>query len=273
MEKVNTTQKFLFLFLHLNTVLWDSTSENFANIWQIKWNWRSSIEFKTVQMRIHFLKEFSVLLFVVSCKNFASMGTWRNDLSSLFWEEQYRHWAAIWKRSITKFFPKTFPWCNSTQNRPSLHRNLKMAIPHSRNFNGNGYKLSARQIQGSFGWTSVIYDRLMAALNTIDQSWLTHVHPNDPRNHCAQNLYPFSLEFTKWGIGKTFLKEGIWRIKIYFVDGQANFITTITTERINTRLVSHNWITRDKRPWQRLVSKERIFRSYLVWPCLRSALK
>ena len=97
MEKVNTTQKFLFLFLHLNTVLWDSTSENFANIWQIKWNWRSSIEFKTVQMRIHFLKEFSVLLFVVSCKNFASMGTWRNDLSSLFWEEQYRPWAAILK--------------------------------------------------------------------------------------------------------------------------------------------------------------------------------
>ena len=113
----------------------------------------------------------------------------------------------------------------------------------------------------------------MAALNTIDQSWLTHVHPNDPRNHCAQSLYPFSLGFMKWGIGKTFLKESIWRIKIYFVDGQANFTTTITTERINTRLVSHNWITRDKRPWQRLVSKERIFRSYLVRPCLRSALK
>ena len=99
----------------------------------------------------------------------------------------------------------------------------------------------------------------MAALNTIDQSWLTHVHPNDPRNHCAQSLYPFSLEFMKWGIGKTFLKESIWRIKIYFVDGQANFTTTITTERINTRLVSHNWITRDKRRWQRLVSKEMNF--------------
>ena len=23
-------------------------------------------------------------------------------------------------------------------------------------------------------------------------------HPNDPRNHCAQSLYPFSLEFQKW---------------------------------------------------------------------------
>ena len=32
MEKVNTTQKFLFLFLHLITVLWDSTPENFVTI-------------------------------------------------------------------------------------------------------------------------------------------------------------------------------------------------------------------------------------------------
>ena len=23
-------------------------------------------------------------------------------------------------------------------------------------------------------------------------------HPNDPRNHCTQSLYPFSLEFLKW---------------------------------------------------------------------------
>ena len=140
-------------------------------------------------------------------------------------------------------------------------------------FQGMGYKRSAQRLLGSFGWTSVIYDRLMAALNTIDQPWLTHVHPNDPRNHYAQSLYPFSLEVMKWGIGKTFLKESIWRINIYFVDGQVNFTTTITTERINARLVLHNWITRDKRPWQRLLSKERNFRSYLVRSCLGSALK
>ena len=31
----------------------------------------------------------------------------------------------------------------------------------------------------------------MVALNTIDQSELTLVHPNDPRIRCAQNLYLF----------------------------------------------------------------------------------
>ena len=163
----------------------------------------------------------------------------------------------LWKRSILNSSPKHSHGAIRHSIDPVSSAISKWPIPHSRNFNENGYKLTAQQIQGSFGLTSVIYDRLMAALNTIDQSWLTHVHPNDPRNHCAQSLYPFSLGFMKWGIGKTFLKESIWRIKIYFVDGQANFTTTITTERINTRLVSHNWITRDKRPWQRLVSKER----------------
>ena len=38
------------------------------------------------------------------------------------------------------------------------------------------------------------YDWLMVALNTIDQSRQTLVHPKRSRNHCAQGLYPFSLE-------------------------------------------------------------------------------
>ena len=37
----------------------------------------------------------------------------------------------------------------------------------------------------------------MVALNTIDQSKLTLVHPND----CTQSLYPFSLKFLKCRIG------------------------------------------------------------------------
>ena len=61
-------------------ILSDSTPENFANIWQIKWNWIRSIKFETVQ--IHFLSEFSVRL---SSRNFATTGTWRND-SSLFYK-------------------------------------------------------------------------------------------------------------------------------------------------------------------------------------------
>ena len=66
----------LFLFRHLNTVLSDSTWENFANICQIKWKWMGSMKFETV--RIHFLSDVFGLL---SSKNFAKMTTWRNDFS------------------------------------------------------------------------------------------------------------------------------------------------------------------------------------------------
>ena len=38
---------------NFDTVLSDSTPENFANIWQIKWNWKGLMKFETV--RIHFL--------------------------------------------------------------------------------------------------------------------------------------------------------------------------------------------------------------------------
>ena len=50
-------KNFLFLFLTYNvdTVLLDSIPENFANIWQIKWNWIRSTKFDTVQ--IHFLSD------------------------------------------------------------------------------------------------------------------------------------------------------------------------------------------------------------------------
>ena len=37
--KKKTQTYFLFLSLTLDTVLADSIPENFANIWQIKWNW------------------------------------------------------------------------------------------------------------------------------------------------------------------------------------------------------------------------------------------
>ena len=39
----------------------------------------------------------------------------------------------------------------------------------SRNYQGKGYKLSAQGFLGLFGWTSVTYDWLMVALDTIDQ--------------------------------------------------------------------------------------------------------
>ena len=68
----------LFLFLNLNTVLLDSTWENFANICQIKWNWIRWMMFEAVW--IHFLSDVFSLL---SSKNFATMTTWRNDFSLL----------------------------------------------------------------------------------------------------------------------------------------------------------------------------------------------
>ena len=52
---MNPTQNFLFLFLNLDTVLSDSTPENFASIWLVKWNWMRSLKFETVP--IHLLSD------------------------------------------------------------------------------------------------------------------------------------------------------------------------------------------------------------------------
>ena len=37
---------------------------------------------------------------------------------------------------------------------------------------------------------------------TINQSQVhvTLVHANDPKNHCAESLYPFFFEFAEWSI-------------------------------------------------------------------------
>ena len=72
MEYVNTRNN--FLFLNLETVLSDSTRKNFANIWQIEWNWLRAMKFKTVRIQIfRFLRS----------RNFATMATWRNNFSPL----------------------------------------------------------------------------------------------------------------------------------------------------------------------------------------------
>ena len=59
------------LFLNLDAVLSDLTPENFAKIWQIKWNWIILTRFETV--RIHILSEVFGLL---SSRKFAIMATW-----------------------------------------------------------------------------------------------------------------------------------------------------------------------------------------------------
>ena len=56
----------------LNTFLSDSTPENFANIWQINWNWIRSNKFEAV--RIHFLSESSV------CCHLDILLPWKRDV-------------------------------------------------------------------------------------------------------------------------------------------------------------------------------------------------
>ena len=60
-------------FLNLDTVLSNSTPENFANVWQLKWNWIRSMKFETVRIHV-----FGLL----SSRNFATMAKWRIDFSS-----------------------------------------------------------------------------------------------------------------------------------------------------------------------------------------------
>ena len=64
----------------------------------------------------------------------------------------------------------------------------------------NGYKLWVQWLPGSFAWKSVSYDWSMLFKETISQSQAKLVNRTDPRNHCAERLYPFPLQFTEWGM-------------------------------------------------------------------------
>ena len=79
------------------------------------------------------------------------------------------------------------------------------SLSNSPNYTGNGYKLSSQRFLGSFGKTSITYDWLMVALDTIDKLQLTLGQLNVLRNHCTHSLYPFSLKFLKWGITRGLL--------------------------------------------------------------------
>ena len=65
-----------FLFLNLDNDRY-GREENFAKICQIKWNWIRSVKFEIVRV------DFKWLIGLLSSKNFATIATWRNDLSSL----------------------------------------------------------------------------------------------------------------------------------------------------------------------------------------------
>ena len=67
----------------------------------------------------------------------------------------------------------------------SAHRRGKDSIPHCGNYKGHAYNISGQ------GRTSANYDWSMVFKATINQSQVTLVDPNDPRDRCAECLYPF----------------------------------------------------------------------------------
>ena len=67
-------KKFLFSFSKLRYGPFEFNPENFANIWQIKWNWIRSMKFETV--RIYFLSEFSV------CSHPKILLPWQRDVTT-----------------------------------------------------------------------------------------------------------------------------------------------------------------------------------------------
>ena len=68
-------------------------------------------------------------------------------------------------------------------------RRRKDSIPHSRNYTGHWYKISG-QLR-----TSVHYDWSMVFKATINQSQVTLVNPNDPRDRCTESLSHSSNSF------------------------------------------------------------------------------
>ena len=66
-------------------------------------------------------------------------------------------------------------------------------ILHFADSRENVYKLWVQSL-GAFGWTSICYNWSMVFKATINQSYVTLVHKNDPRIRCTESfLYPFPL--------------------------------------------------------------------------------
>ena len=68
------TKSFFFSFFKLRYGSFEFNRENFANIWQIKWNWIRSMKFETV--RIYFLSELSV------CCHLKLLLPWQRDVTT-----------------------------------------------------------------------------------------------------------------------------------------------------------------------------------------------
>ena len=91
--------------------------------------------------------------------------------------------SIIWLKRQKANPLENITWSDCENKKYKLNRSISRITPslelvpsfpeirHYRNYKGNGNKLSAQRLLGSFGWTSFSYDWLiMVALNTIDQS-------------------------------------------------------------------------------------------------------
>ena len=95
-----------------------------------------------------------------------------------------------------------------------LHYFPLRVILHFANSRENRYKLWVQSL-GAFGWTSVGYDWSIVFKATINQSYVTLVHQNDPRTRCAESfLYPFAFQFLEWGIRKNCISRIIQEITL-----------------------------------------------------------
>ena len=97
--------KIFFSFSKLTYGPFGFNPENFANIWQIKWNWLRSMKFETV--RIHFLSD------VLVCCHPQILLTWQRDVTT---SPLYCEWfkfcppffKEIWKKGTRSHSPTTF---------------------------------------------------------------------------------------------------------------------------------------------------------------------
>ena len=81
---------------------------------------------------------------------------------------------------------------------PGERKPLQFHTPETNNIGRLGISVLAQRVPGSFGWTSVTYDRLMVALDTIHQPKITLVHPSQKSLH--RKLVPIPLIVSGVGI-------------------------------------------------------------------------
>ena len=64
----------------------------------------------------------------------------------------------------------------------------------------NWYKLLVQRYLESFRWTMVGYDWSLVSPATIYLKRIRIYHQSDPRDHCAESLFPFPLKLLEWAI-------------------------------------------------------------------------